>query len=138
MVYLTRLEHFNAAHKLYNPAWSKEKNEEAFGECANENWHGHNFDLYVTVKGWPDKDTGFIIDAKHLSGIIKGCVTEKLDHKNLNLDVDFLDGKMCSTENLVIEIWKQLQPHIPANVTLHSLKLYETPRIYVEYFGEES
>jgi 6-pyruvoyltetrahydropterin/6-carboxytetrahydropterin synthase len=138
MVYLTRLEHFNAAHKLYNPAWSSEKNEEVFGECANENWHGHNFDLYVTVKGQPDKDTGFIIDAKYLSRIIKEYVTEKLDHKNLNLDVDFLEGKMCSTENLVIEIWKQLQPHIPANVTLHSLKLYETPRIYVEYFGEES
>jgi 6-pyruvoyltetrahydropterin/6-carboxytetrahydropterin synthase len=136
MVYLTRLEHFNAAHKLYNPAWSKEKNEAVFGACANENWHGHNFELLVTVKGIPDKDTGFIMDAKQLSRIIKEHVIEKLDHKNLNLDVDFLAGKMCSTENLIIEIWKQLQPHIPATVTLHSLKLYETPRIYVEYFGE--
>src|ERR1051325_4834789 len=79
MVYLTRLEHFNAAHKLYNPAWSREKNEEVFGDCANENWHGHNFDLYVTVKGTPDADTGFIIDAKKLSKIIKEYVTEKLD-----------------------------------------------------------
>lgn len=136
MVYLTRLEHFNAAHKLYNPAWSKERNEAVFGACANENWHGHNFELFVTVKGVPDKDTGFIMDAKQLSRIIKERVIEKLDHKNLNLDVEFLEGKMCSTENLIVEIWKQLQPHIPANVTLHSLKLYETPRIYVEYFGE--
>jgi len=136
MVYLTRLEHFNAAHKLYNPAWSKEKNEAVFGDCANENWHGHNFNLYVTVKGDPGKDSGFVIDAKHLSCLIKQHVTEKLDHKNLNLDVDFLSGKICSTENLVIEIWKQLQPHLPPNVALHSLKLYETPRIYVEYFGE--
>ena len=136
MVYLTRLEHFNAAHKLYNPLWSKEKNEAVFGECANENWHGHNFELYVTVKGIPDKDTGFIMDAKKLSELIQEHVTEKLDHKNLNLDVDFLKDKMCSTENLVVEIWNQLQPHIPENVQLHSLKLYETPRIYVEYFGE--
>lgn len=136
MVYLTRLEHFNAAHKLYNPSWSREKNETVFGECANENWHGHNFELYVTVKGIPDEGTGFIMDAKKLSNLIQQRVTEKLDHKNLNLDVDFLQGKMCSTENLVIEIWKQLQPHLPLNVKLHSLKLYETPRIYVEYFGE--
>ena len=137
MVYLTRLEHFNAAHKLYNPAWTKEKNEAIFGQCANENWHGHNFDLFVTIRGKPAEDSGFIMDAKQLSRIIKEHIIEKLDHKNLNIDVDFLSGKMCSTENLVVEIWKQLQPHLPQEVTLHSLKLYETPRIYVEYFGEE-
>jgi len=136
MVYLTRLEHFNAAHKLYNANWSKEKNEEVFGECANENWHGHNFELYVTVKGMPDIDSGFIMDVKQLSKIVNEHVIDKLDHKNLNLDVDFLSGKMCSTENLVVEIWKKLLQHIPNNVKLHSLKLYETPRIYVEYFGE--
>ncbi|MEP6681740.1 MAG: 6-carboxytetrahydropterin synthase [Parafilimonas sp.] len=136
MVYLTRLEHFNAAHKLYNTKWSKEKNEEVFGECANENWHGHNFELYVTVKGIADIDSGFIIDVKQLSKIINEHVVDKLDHKNLNLDVDFLAGKICSTEVLIVEIWKQLLPHIPNNVQLHSLKLYETPRIYAEYFGE--
>ncbi len=135
-MYLTRLEHFNAAHKLYNKNWSKEKNEEAFGACANENWHGHNFDLYVTVKGEIDKDTGFLMDAKKLSELITEYVTDKLDHKNLNLDVDFLKDKMCSTENLAVEIWKQLSAHLPANVKLHGIKLYETPRIYVEYFGE--
>ncbi len=136
MVYLTRLEHFNAAHKLYNPAWSREKNEEVFGKCANENWHGHNYELYVTVKGRPDPDTGFLFDVKQLSLLIKEAVIEELDHKNLNIDVPFMEGKMCSTENLAIAIWNQLKPHIPPTVALHCVKLYETPRIYVEYFGE--
>lgn len=135
MVYLTRLEHFNAAHKLYNPNWSREKNDEVFGMCANDNWHGHNFDLYVTVKGKPDANTGFLMDVKKLSKLIKEYVIEKVDHKNLNMDVDFLKGKMCSTENLAIGIWNELKPHLPTNVTLHCVKLYETPRIYVEYFG---
>ena len=135
MVYLTRIEHFNAAHKLYNPRWSKEKNEEVFGACANENWHGHNFDLYVTVKGEINTDTGFLIDAKKLKEIIQKKVITKLDHKNLNLDVDFMKDKMCSTENLAACIWEQLSPHLPGNVQLHCIKLYETPRIYVEYFG---
>jgi 6-pyruvoyltetrahydropterin/6-carboxytetrahydropterin synthase len=135
MVYLTRLEHFNAAHKLYNPGWSRERNDEVFGKCANENWHGHNYELYVTVKGDPDPETGFLFDAKHLSTIIKEKITDKLDHKNLNVDVDFMRGKMCSSENLAIAIWNQLLPHIPSPVQLHCIKLYETPRIYIEYFG---
>jgi len=136
MVYLTRLEHFNAAHKLYNPNWSNEKNEEVFGLCANENWHGHNFDLYVTMKGEPDADTGFLMDVKKLKSLIKEHVIAKVDHKNLNLDVEFLKDKMCSTENLAIGIWNQLAPHLPGNVKLHCIKLYETARIYVEYFGD--
>ena len=135
MVYLTRSEHFNAAHKLYNPAWSYEKNEATFGVCANENWHGHNYELLVTIKGDPDPDTGFVYDVKKLSTLVKEQVIEKLDHKNLNLDVDFMQNKMCSTENLAIAIWEQLLPHLPAGVQLHCIKLYETPRIYVEYFG---
>jgi len=135
MVYLTRVEHFNAAHKLYNSAWTKEKNEEVFGKCANENWHGHNYELYVTVKGQPKADTGFVYDVKRLSQLIKEHVTEKLDHKNLNMDVDFLQGQLCSTENLAIGIWKQLVEHLPEEVLLHCVKLYETPRIYVEYYG---
>ena len=136
MVYLTRMEHFNAAHKLYNPSWTKEKNDEVFGKCANDNWHGHNYDLFVTVKGEPDTDTGFLFDVKKLSVIIKECVIEKVDHKNLNLDVDFMRGKMCSSENLAVGIWQQLEQHLPSTVQLHSIKLYETPRIYVEYFGK--
>ena len=136
MVYLTRLEHFNAAHKLYNPGWSKEKNEEVFGVCANENWHGHNFDLYITIKGETDPETGFLFDVKKLSKLIREKVITRLDHKNLNMDVDFLHGKMCSTEVLAMEIWKQLEPHLPSQVMLHCVKLYETPRIYVEFFGD--
>lgn len=138
-VYVTRKEHFNAAHKLYNPAWTKEKNVEIFGPCANENWHGHNFDLLITVKGEPDPDTGFVVDLKKLSTLIRDEVTEKLDHKNLNLDVDFMQGKLASCENLAVEIWRILQPRI-TNISkfgrLYSVKLYETPRNYVEYFGE--
>jgi len=135
MVYITRIEHFNAAHKLFNPNWTREKNEEVFGKCANENWHGHNFELYVTLKGEPDPDTGFVYDVKRLSIIVKEYVIDKLDHKNLNMDVDFMTGKLCSIENLVIGIWNQLEPHLPREVRLHCLKLYETPRIFVEYYG---
>ncbi|MBA2248923.1 MAG: 6-carboxytetrahydropterin synthase [Chitinophagaceae bacterium] len=136
MVYLTRVEHFNAAHKLYNPEWNRQKNEEIFGKCANENWHGHNYELYVTIKGFLDKDTGFLFDAKKLSELIKENILEKLDHKNLNVEVDFLRDTICSTENLTIGIWKQLQTILPQEVKLHCIKLYETPRIYVEYFGD--
>jgi 6-pyruvoyltetrahydropterin/6-carboxytetrahydropterin synthase len=136
MVYLTRIEHFNAAHKLYNPKWDKEKNEVVFGKCANENWHGHNYELYVTIKGEVVEETGFLFDVKILSLLIQEFVLDKLDHKNLNVDVDFLQGQMCSTENLAKAIWQQLHSHIPQPVKLHCIKLYETPRIFVEYFGE--
>jgi len=139
MLYVSRKEHFNAAHKLYNPSWSKEKNVEVFGPCANENWHGHNFDLIVTIKGMPDPGSGFVVDLKKLSNLIKNEVIEKLDHKNLNVDVDFMQGKLASCENLIVEIWKILAIHLPSITTngkLHSIRLYETPRNYVEYFGE--
>lgn len=135
MIYLSRHEHFNAAHKLYNPDWTLEKNVEVFGKCANTNWHGHNYELIVTIKGEINADTGFLMDAKELSRILQEYVCEKLDHRNLNLDVDFMKGKLASTENLTVAIWNQIIPHLPANVTLHCVKLYETPRIYVEYFG---
>ncbi|MCL4144728.1 UNVERIFIED_CONTAM: hypothetical protein GTU68_043753 [Idotea baltica] len=139
MVYISRKEHFNAAHKLYNPKWSEEKNREVFGPCANSNWHGHNFELIVTVKGTPDPETGFVVDLKRLSDLVNELVIDKLDHKNLNLDVDFMEGKMASCEILVMEIWKILDPatrQITDTGVLHSLKLYETPRNFVEYFGE--
>lgn len=136
MVYLTRAEHFNAAHRLYNPGWSREQNEAVFGKCANENWHGHNYELLVTVKGVPHPDTGFIYDAKKLSVLIREHIIEALDHKNLNMDVPFMQGKLCSTENLAIGIWQQLAPLMPNDVTLHCVKIQETPSIYVEYFGE--
>jgi len=139
MIYVSRQEHFNAAHKLYNPAWSKEKNFEVFGPCANENWHGHNFELIVTVKGAPDPETGFVIDLKKLSSLVRAEVIEQLDHKNLNIDVPFMKDKMASTETLAQEIWKILEPKIQSITRfgkLHAVKLYETPRNYVEYFGE--
>jgi len=139
MIFVSRKEHFNAAHKLYNPAWTREKNQEVFGACANDNWHGHNFDLIVTVKGQPDPDTGFVVDLKKLSTLIRDEVTEKLDHKNLNLDVDFLKDKLPSCENIAIEIWRILAPRV-ADITkygaLHCIRLYETPRNFVDYFGE--
>ena len=136
MVYLTRQEHFNAAHKLFNPSWTMERNEAIFGVCANENWHGHNYDLFVTIKGEQDPDTGFVYDVKKQSLLMKQHVIDKLDHKNLNLDVDFMKNKMCSTENLATAIWQQLAPHLPIEVKLHCIKLFETPRIYVEYYGD--
>jgi 6-pyruvoyltetrahydropterin/6-carboxytetrahydropterin synthase len=136
MVYLTRVEHFNAAHRLYNPDWSDEQNEAVFGKCANSNWHGHNFELFVTIKGNPDPLTGFIFDAKRLSLIVRERIVDKVDHRNLNVDVDFMAGKICSIEHFVMEIWKELEPALPPHVKLHALKLIETPRIFVEYFGE--
>ena len=136
MVHLTRVEHFNAAHRLYNPEWNNEKNEAVFGKCANENWHGHNYELLVTIKGDINTETGFLFDVKKLSELIKINVLDLVDHRNLNMDVAFLRGKICSTENLAIGIWNQLVPHLPAEVSMHCIKLYETPRIYVEYFGE--
>lgn len=137
MIYITRREHFNAAHKLYNPKWSEAQNQELFGKCANPNWHGHNYNLYVTVKGEIDPDTGYSVNLKDLSVIIRKYVTDKLDHKNLNLDVDFLQGMMPSTENVAVAIWNELKPHIDAlNCQLHCIKLCETENNYVEYFGE--
>ncbi len=134
MVYLTRKEHFNAAHRLYKADWSDEKNEEVFGKCSNKNWHGHNYDLYVTVKGEPNEDTGFILNVKDLSRIIREQVVRHIDHKNLNIDVEFMQGIQPSVENLAIAIWKRLDGKIPAG-RLHCIKLYETESIYVEYYG---
>ena len=135
MVYLTRKEHFNAAHRLSNPAWSEEENLRVFGKCANKNWHGHNYDLYVTVKGEPDPQMGWLMDAKVLGEIIEREVTIHLDHRNLNLDVDFLKNTLPSIENLVKVIWQRLEPHIQTSC-LHCVKLVETETIYAEYYGE--
>lgn len=136
MVYLTRVEHFNAAHRLFNESWSAEKNMEVFGKCANANWHGHNYELHVTIKGNPNPDTGFVFNAKTLGELIKDVIVERVDHKNLNLDVDFMQGKFTSAENFAMAIWGELKPHIEKNgAALHAVKLLETPRIYVEYFG---
>ena len=134
LVYVTRKQHFNAAHKLYNPNWSEEKNNEVFGKCANNNWHGHNFDLFVTVKGLPNPQTGFVIDLKVLKELVNEKVINKIDHRNINLDVDFMKDKMASIENLAISIWDELYPFINEG-ELHCIKIYETERQYVEYYG---
>ena len=139
MVYVSRKEHFNAAHRLYRENWSDEKNKEVFGLCANQNWHGHNFEIIVTVKGNPDPETGFVVDLKKLSLLIRKDILQPLDHKNLNLDVPFMKGITPSCENLVEQVWKILEPgvlEIAPKSKLHSIRIYETPRNYVEYFGE--
>ena len=136
MIYITRREHFNAAHKLYNPKWIEEQNTEVSGTCANPNSPAHNSDLFVTVKGTVNPDTGYSVNLKDLSTLIRNHITDKMDHKNLNLDVDFMKGLMPSTENVAIAIWNVLQPHINAlQCELHCIKLYETENNYVEYFG---
>jgi len=134
MVYLTRREHFNAAHRLYHPHWSDEQNEAVFGKCANKNYHGHNYNLFVTVKGEPDPNTGIIVNLKDLSKLIQSVITDKLDHKNLNIEVDFLKGIMPSTENIVKAIFNELKPHLKG-CELHSIRLFETENNFAEYFG---
>lgn len=135
-VFITRRETFNAAHKLWRPEWTEEKNWEVFGKCSNHNWHGHNFELFVTVKGLPNSDTGFVINLKTLSVIIREKVIEALDHKNLNLDVPFLKGIMASTENLAIAIWDLIEKDIAdCGGELAKIKLIETENNFVEYFG---
>ncbi|MAD50231.1 MAG: 6-carboxytetrahydropterin synthase [Flavobacteriales bacterium] len=137
MIYLTRRERFNAAHMLWNENWDEQKNIEVFGKCANRNWHGHNFELFVTVKGEVKQDTGFVINLKDLAKIVNDKVIDKLDHKNLNLDVDFMKGKMASTEVLAIAIWEELDTDITnLGATLHSIKVQETENNFVEYFGK--
>ena len=135
-IYITRRETFNAAHKLWREDWTEEKNREVFGKCSNKNWHGHNFAIYVTVKGKPSVDTGFVINLKDLSNILKEEVIEPLDHKNLNLDVPFLAGMLASTENMAIQIWERIKlPIAEAGGELVKIKLIETENNYVEYFG---
>lgn len=136
MIYITRRERFSAAHKLYREDWSQEQNEAVFGNCSNPNWHGHNYELFVTVKGELDPETGFLIDLKKMKQIILQHVISKLDHRNINLDVDFMQGKRASTEVIAMAIFDVLRPYFEAeNVQLHAVKLYETENNFVEYFG---
>lgn len=135
-IYITRRETFNAAHKLWREDWSEEKNWEVFGKCSNKNWHGHNFEIFVTVKGTPNPETGFVINLKKLSAILKREVIEELDHKNLNLDVAFMKGILASTENMAIQIWGRIKTPIQdAGGELVKIKLVETENNYVEYYG---
>ena len=135
MVYVTRKAHFSAAHRLFNPEFSDSMNEEIFDKCNNVRGHGHNYELEVTVKGVPDPATGYVIDLKRLARIMDEEILEKVDHKHLNHDVDFLRGVIPTAENLAILFWQILEPNITSG-TLHSVRLYESDNNYVEYFGE--
>lgn len=136
MVYITRVEHFNAAHQLWNNDWTLEQNKAVFGKCANSNYHGHNYELHVTVKGEVSTQTGFVVNAKALGDVIKEVIVEEADHKNLNIDVSFMKGKMTSAENFAIAIWDELKPHVEKmGAQLHCVKLVETLKIYIEYYG---
>lgn len=136
LVHITRRERFSAAHRLKRDDWSTEKNLEVFGKCANPNWHGHNYVLWVTVKGTPAPDTSFVLDLSRLGAIIKERVIAHLDHRNIDLDVPFMKGRQSTMENLALAIWEQLQPAVAdLGATLHCVKLQETENNFVEYFG---
>jgi 6-pyruvoyltetrahydropterin/6-carboxytetrahydropterin synthase len=138
MIYITRRERFNAAHRLFRADYSDEENLNVFGKCSNPNWHGHNYELFVTVKGDIDKETGFLVNLKVLSNIIREHVISKLDHKNINIEVDFMHGKLASTENLAVGIWNELKEYINAlSAELHCVKVTESENNYVEYFGKQ-
>lgn len=134
IVFVTRRVHFNAAHRLDNPDFSKAWNEEQFGLCNNPRWHGHNYVLDVTVKGSPDPLTGFVIELGDLKQLLNEAIVDKCDHRNLNEEVDFLKNILPTTENLVIAFWNEIAPRLTGG-ELHSVKLYETERNFAEYFG---
>ncbi|MFA8300650.1 MAG: 6-pyruvoyl tetrahydropterin synthase family protein [Hyphomicrobiales bacterium] len=139
MIYVTRRERFNSAHRLFRPDLSDEDNMNVFGKCSNPNWHGHNYTLFVTIKGNINPETGFLVNIKDLSSILKERVISKLDHRNINLEVDFMQGLNPTTENLVKGIWEQIEgPINDLKASLHCVKVYETENNYVEYFGDNN
>jgi 6-pyruvoyltetrahydropterin/6-carboxytetrahydropterin synthase len=131
---VTRRVHFNAAHRLHNPAWNDEENLQIFGPCSNPNYHGHNYELEVSVEGDVDPDTGYVADMRVVKHIVEQRAVDYLDHKNLNLDIPEFESLNPTTENLVTIIWKRLEGHLPGRLV--KLVLWETPRSYVEYRGE--
>jgi 6-pyruvoyltetrahydropterin/6-carboxytetrahydropterin synthase len=134
-VRVTRSLHFNAAHRLFNPGWSDEENRRVFGACSNPNWHGHNYEIDVTLDGPVDPDTGYVMDLGELKRIVTEAVVDDVDHRNLNVEVPWLEGVNPTTENFVVAIWRRLEPRIPEGVRLARLVLRETPRNWVEYEG---
>ncbi|MFZ0280981.1 MAG: 6-carboxytetrahydropterin synthase [Bacteroidales bacterium] len=136
MLYVTRRERFSAAHRMFRKEWSDEENLKVFGKCSNPNWHGHNYVLYVTVKGEPLDKLGFFININTLKQIIKETIIDKIDHKNLNLEVDFMHGEIATTENLAKAIWNELKPEIEKEgALLHCIKITETENNSIEYYG---
>lgn len=134
-IYVTRRAQFSAAHRLFNPAFTDEQNEAVFDKCNNPNWHGHNYRLDVTVSGTPDPDTGYVIDLKKLSRIMESEIIDKVDHKNLNLDVPFLSGMIPTAENIAVQFWKILAAKLSSG-KLHCVKVFESENNFVEYYGE--
>ncbi len=139
MIYLTRRERFSAAHRMFRQDWSDQKNREVFGKCSNPNWHGHNYILWVTVKGEPSDDHGFVMNINLLKKIIQEKVIEKLDHRNINLEVDFMTGKIATTENLAIAVWNELKDPIEKEgAHLYCVKIEETENNSIEYYGQNN
>ena len=138
MIHITRRERFNAAHRLFRKDFTDEKNLEIFGKCSNPNWHGHNYELFVTVAGDINPETGFLINLKDLSRIVNEKIISKIDHKNINLEVDFMKDKLASTENLAKAIYEEIEDAVrQLGANLYSIKLYETENNFVEYFGNK-
>jgi 6-pyruvoyltetrahydropterin/6-carboxytetrahydropterin synthase len=136
MIYLTRRERFSSAHRMFRNDWSDEKNLEVFGKCSNPNWHGHNYVLWVTVKGEPSAENGFVMNINILKKVIIDKVISKVDHKNINLDVDFMQGRIATTENLAVAIFDELKPAIEKEgAVLHCVKVEETENNFIEYYG---
>lgn len=136
MIYITRRERFSAAHRMFRQEWSDEKNFQVFGKCSNPNWHGHDYVLYVTVKGEPSEETGFFMNIADLRDIIREKIIEKLDHRNINTEVGFMKGMIATTENLAIAVWDQLLPVIEeAGAELYCVKIQETENNTIEYYG---
>ena len=136
MIYLTRRERFSAAHRMFRQDWSDERNREVFGKCSNPNWHGHNYVLFVTVKGEPAEDHGFVMNTNILKTIILDTIISKIDHRNVNLEVDFMKGKIATTENLAIAIWNELKKPVEiAGAQLHCIRIEETENNSIEYYG---
>lgn len=134
-VRVTRRLHFSAAHRLFREDWSDARNAEVFGDCSNANWHGHNYEIEVTVAGEVDPETGFVVDLKRLRDLVQARVVDDVDHRNLNLEVPWLEGVNPTTENLVVAIWKRLEAGLSDGVRLERIVLRETPRNHVEYTG---
>lgn len=136
MIYLTRRERFSAAHRMYRPDWTDEANYEVFGKCSNANWHGHNYIIWVTIKGEPSAENGFVLNMSILKKIITEKIICKIDHKNINLEVDFMKGKIATTENLAIAIWNELLSSISeTGAELHCIRIEETENNIIEYYG---
>jgi 6-pyruvoyltetrahydropterin/6-carboxytetrahydropterin synthase len=136
MIYLTRRERFCAAHRMFRKEWSDEENQRIFGKCSNPNWHGHNYTMWVTIKGEPSEEHGFVMNINILKQIILDNIINKIDHKNINLEVGFMKGKIATTESLAVAIWNELNPLIvKAGANLHCVKIEETENNSIEYYG---